>query len=758
MSQENAYKYLGKPHKIVDGLDKVTGHAQYAADLSLRGMVYARPVLSLYAHATITEIDSSEAEALPGVIAVLTADDLPTRGKIMNSRNSAVLAQGKALFIGQPVAVIVAETEQAAQDAVDFVYVEYEPLPVVSDIDSALDSSAYTIWPNGLPKEGEDLTAAHGDSGPAGAASTDKPNNVLAESRFERGDIEQGFAEADLIIENTYNTSVIHQGYLEPHACVADPDPMGRGVTLYTATQGLYQVRDNVARLLSLPASQVRVVPTVFGGGFGAKYGILEPLVGAVALAVDRPVSMVLSRSEDFLTTTPSPAGRIILKTGLKNDGTLTALHAKSYNDNGIFGFQINGIIAGMIGGYYKWPNLLFEGFEVSTHKPQPGAYRAPGSPQATFAMESNMDEMAHLLGRDPIELRLQNIAQEGDLMGHGRPWPPMGLKNCLEALRDHPTWQNRTKNANEGIGIAIGGWPSFMLPATANCHMDSDGSVSLTLGSVDISGVFSSFVLVAAEIMGVSPENVRIVQGDTRTGPYGPSSGGSQVFYSLGGAVRKAAENARGKLLEMAGNHFEAAAEDIELSEGQAFVKGVPDKTVALAKLASQARSMRGGPGPITGEGNASQEENAPGFVAHMVKVHVDPDTGEIRPLDYLAIQDVGFAVNPLLIQGQMHGGGLQGVGFGLYEAMRYDGDGQLLTGSFMDYNLPRAEMAPTFETVILEVPSPYGPFGARGVGEPPITAGPAAIANAIRDVTGVRMTDLPIRPEALWEEMGGA
>lgn len=757
MSENNTYKYLGKPRKIVDGFDKVTGHARYTADLSLRGMVHARPVLSPYAHATITEIDTSEAETMPGVLAVLTAEDLPTYDKTMNSRNSSVLARGKVLFVGQPVAVIVAETAQAAQDAVDFVYVDYEPLPVVSDMDAALDPSAYTIWPHGLPQEGEDLTAAHGDSGPAGEASNDKPNNVLGETRFERGDIEQGFAEADVIVENTYNISVVHQAYLEPHSCVADPDPMGRGLTLYTATQGLYQVRDNVARLLDLPSSQVRVVPMVFGGGFGAKYGILEPLVGAVAMVVDRPVSMVLSRSEDFLTTTPSPAGRITLKTGIKNDGTLTALHAKSYNDNGIYSFQINGIIGGMIGGYYKWPNLLFEGFEVNTHKPQPGAYRAPGSPQATFAMESNMDEMARKLGRDPIDLRLQNVAEEGDLMGHGRPWPPMGLKNCLEALRDHPAWQEGKKNGNEGIGIAIGGWPSFMLPATANCHMDNDGTVNLTLGSVDISGVFSSFVLVAAEIMGVSPDDVRIVQGDTRTGPFGPSSGGSQVFYSLGGAVRKAAENARDKLLQLAGDHFEAAPEDIELAEGEAFVKGVPDKTVKLAQLATKARSMRGGPGPITGEGSASQEQNAPGFVAHLVKIHIDPDTGEIQPLHYTAIQDVGFAVNPLMVQGQMHGGALQGLGFGLYEAMNYDADGQLTTGSFMDYNLPRAESAPTVETVILEVPSPYGPFGARGVGEPPITAGAAAVANAIRDVTGARMTDLPIRPEALWREISG-
>lgn len=751
------YKYIGKGHKLVEGAEKVTGRSRYTADLRLFGMVYARPVLSPYAHALILNVDKSAAESVPGVLAVLTAQDLPTRHRAMTSRNSTILAKEAVWFQGQPVVIVVAESEVAAQDGAEKVVVDYRPLPPVVDMLAAMQTDSPLVWPNGLPKEESDLTAIHTNQGPAQKESQPKLPNVTAERRYKRGDVAAGFAEADVIVEQTYQISIVHQGYLETNSCLAEPDPLGRGVTLYTSTQGPYIVRDEVARILALPAGQVRVVPMTVGGGFGAKYGIVEPLTAAVALAVQRPVRLTLTRSEDFQSTTPSPAGQIQLKTGVKQDGNLTALEAQIIMDNGIFPFSLAGITAAALGGYYKFPNLAIHYCDVATHKPAIGAYRAPGTPQATFAIESNMDEMAHALGLDPLAFRLQNVSQPGDLTGSNRKWGSIGLKQCLERLQQHPLWQQQQKGPDEGIGIAIGAWPGGFSPAGAICQVDTDGSVTLQLGTIDISGSNSSLVLIAAELLGVAPEQIQFIQGDTRSGPFGPASGGSQVTYSTAGAVQKAAQEARRKLLELASDQFEAAAEDIELVNGHAQVKGVPEKKITIGRLAEIGREKKNGPGPIMGEGQAAPPDSAPGAVAHLVKVKVDRETGRVQPLHYVAIQDVGFALNPTMVEGQIQGGVGQGIGWGLYEAMRYDEQGQLLTASFLDYALPKADMLPTIEAILVENPSPLGSFGTRGVGEPPITAPLAALANAIRDAVGVRLTQLPMTSELVWQTIMG-
>lgn len=754
MSSQPTYKYLGKPRKLVEGLEKVTGHAHYSADLNLPGMLYARPILSPYAHGSIQSIDKSAAEAVPGVHAVLTAEDLVTKDALIASRNSAILAKERVLWRGQPVAVVIAESETIAQDAADLVVIDYEPLPAVIDIEEAIQPDAPTIWPHGLPEEESDLTAAHGDT-VAKEVTHDRPNNVHAVNHFERGNVQQGFAEADLVIEQTYRCEMNHQGYMEPHACVVQPDPLGRGITVYTGTQGQYAVQDELARILSMPKNQITVVPMMFGGGFGAKYGIVEPLVSAIALTLKQPIALVLNRSEDFLATTPAPAILLNLKTGVKRDGTLTALQAQVWLDNGIFSFNLGGLLAIMLGGYYKWNHLKIDCYEVNTHKPQIGSYRAPTAPQATFAIESNIDEMARQLELDPLEFRLQNGVETGDLTGIGKPWPQIGLKLCLERLREHPMWKNREKQPHEGIGLAIGGWPATVDPAASVCRVDSDGTVNIQLGTVDISGVNSTFVLVAAEVLGVSPDEVRIVPPDTRSSPFGPASGGSKTTYSTVGAIRLSAESAKHKLLAVAADQFEAAPEDIELVDSHAQVRGVPAKRIPIGKLARIAQSKRGGPGPIVGEGGSAIKENSPGFVAHLVKVTVDPETGRVQPLEYVSVQDVGFALNPMMVEGQLHGGLAQGIGLALHEAMIYDADGQLLTGSFNDYTIPRADDVPNFETILLENPSPHGPFGVRGVGEPPIIPGAAAIGNAIKDATDVRLTHLPMHSERVWRAM---
>jgi CO/xanthine dehydrogenase Mo-binding subunit len=746
------YEVLGKGRKLAEGLEKVTGRARYAGDMQLPGMLHARPVLSMYAHARVLSVDSSAARAVPGVVAVLLADDLPTRERAINSRHSAVLARERVLFRGQPVAVVVATSEAAAQDGADAVLVAYEELPVAVDSLAAAAPDAPVIWPEGLPKEGVDLTAAHAAVEHAEAAHDDVVSNVHAQNHFARGDVAQGLAEADVVIERTYRTGIVHQGYMEPCACVAEPDLATGGLTIYTSTQGQFMIRNEVARLLGLPRRKVRVVPMTVGGGFGAKYGIIEALVAATAQTLGQPVRMVLTRSEDFLTSTPSPASVIALKVGARRDGTLCAIDAQVTLDNGVFPFTLGSIVAILLGGYYKCPNVAIHCREVFTNKPQAGAYRAPGAPQATFALESTIDDLARELQLDPLQFRLQNAAETGDPMGNGDPWPSIGLRQVIARLQETPAWQQPALGPNEGIGVAVGGWLCGMSPAAAVCRVEEDGTVRVHVGSVDISGVNTSFVLVAAEILGVSPDAVEIVQGDTDNGPYAGPSGGSQTTYSVAGAVAAAAREARQRLLELAADEFEAAVDDLEIVDGSARVRGLPGRAIPIGDLAELAQNKAGGPGPILGQGRSAIEQNAPGFVAHLAHVAVDPDSGAVTLKQYVAVQDVGFALNPLLVEGQIHGGAAQGIGYGLFEGMVYGDDGQLLTASFLDYSLPSADKIPPIDVVMVENPAPHGPFGARGIGEPPITAGAAAIANAIRAATGVRVQETPIRAETLW------
>lgn len=754
MTQAN-YRYLGKGHKLIEGMEKITGRAQYAGDLVLPGMLHARLVLSPYAHARIVSIDTEAARAMPGVVAVYRAEDLPTRDRAVNSRLSAVLAKEQVLFRGQPVVAVLGETEAAARDAADAVVVEYEPLDPVVDVTRALADDAPVIWPNGLPKEGVDLTAVHARVSKDDGPEEQLPPNVNDAAHRRRGDVEQGFREADVVVEHIYRTPLVHQGYLEPHASVAEPDPYRGTVTVYASTQGQFDVRNEVARLLSLPKSKVRVVPMTLGGGFGAKYGIIDPLAAALAVAVGRPVKLVLTRSEDFLSTTPSPAAIIELKTGAKKDGTLVALQARVIMDNGVFPFSIGGIVSNLMGGYYRCPNLRIDVYEVLTHKPQGGAYRAPGAPSASFAIESNMDEMARALGIDPLEMRIKNAVHAGEPTGNGDPWPDSSLPAVLAALAEHPAWTQRSKGPNEGVGIAVGGWINGRNPAASICRVGGDGSVKVHVGSVDISGVNSSLVLIAAEVLDVPPDQVELIQGDTRDGPFAGPSGGSQTTYSVSGAVANAARGVKEKLLNVAAEHFEASPDDLELRGGFVQVKGFPDKRESIGEIASLAEGSSRFGGPIVAEGRIAVPDSASGFVVHLAKVQVDPDTGQVTLKQYVAVQDVGFALNPTMVLGQIHGGSVQGIGWGLYEQMVYDEYGQLLTASFMDYNLPQFDQVPDIETVLVETRSPHGPFGARGVGEPPITAGAAAIANAVRDATGVRVTQVPIRAEVLWKAM---
>lgn len=750
----DSFRTIGQPRRIDDGREKVTGQVRYATDLTLPGMLHARLVLSPYAHARIRNIDTEQAGKTPGVVRVITGADLTSLNIKLSSRARALLATDRAIFAGHPVAVVLAENEAAAEDGADAVSVDYEPLPAVVDPLEAMQPDAPLVWPDGLPTEEWEEAGMHGID-EAGDEEEHGPSNISSTIHFARGDVEAGFHQADVIVEQTYRTPMVHQSYLEPHATVAAPDPVSDGMTIWTSTQAQFYVRSEVADTIGVPESQVRVVPTTVGGAFGGKFVLMEPLVAALARLTDRPVKLVLTRTEEFLTATPAPQGIITLKTGARADGALTALQARIIFDSGAWPGSPVSIAGLLLGGYYQFPNFAIEGIEVLTHKPAVGAYRAPGTPQATLAIESNMDDMARALEMDPFALRLKNVSEEGDPMPNGDPWPRIGLKACLERLREHPAWQATQRRPNHGIGIAAGGWPGGVQPAAAACQLNADGVLSIHVGSVDLTGTHAGFAAIAAETFGVSPDQVRVIADDSDGAPYAGGSGGSKITYTVGTAVMRAAAEAREQILRVAADHLEARPDDLVVNDGWVQVRGVPDQRISLAEIGEKSRRFGGQYEPIFGHGRSAITDRAPGFAAHLVEVAVDPETGTVRVVRYVAAQDVGRAINPLTIEGQMHGGAAQSIGWALREEMVYDEMGNLLTGTLMDYALPAIDDVPAIETHIVEVPSPSGPFGARGVGEPPVIPGAAAIANAIHDATGVRPTEFPVTPERLAQAM---
>ncbi|HEY8600480.1 MAG TPA: xanthine dehydrogenase family protein molybdopterin-binding subunit [Thermomicrobiales bacterium] len=759
-------RVIGQPMPRADAPAKLSGQERYAGDLALSGLVHARPVLSVRAHARLVNVDRAAALAVPGVVAVLVAADLPFAAQGGPPRATESLAREEVVYAGQPVALVLAETEGAAEMAAALVEVQYEELPIVLDLDAAMapDSPLARV----LTKVGEDAAEAamHGVGGGGLAEETTErlSANVSGQAHLEMGDIAAGFAEADVTAEGTYATAWVHQGYIEPQTCVAVPDGMG-GLSVHASTQGLFRTRQVIAQTLGLSEEKIRVVSMPVGGGFGGKFGLIEPLTAGAALAVGRPVRLAFSRNEDMLTANPTPAGQLRVKIGARRDGKVTAIQARLVFDTGAYPNSPMAGAAFAVAGCYHFPNLDIKGYEVMTNRLGPGAYRAPGNPQASFAVESVMDELAGKLELDPIAFRLLNVPTEGDPRPDGKIWPIIGLKECLEHLSQHPLWTGRaalgaaqTGRFREGIGVGVGGWRGGLEPAAALCHVDPSGVINVVVGAVDLSGTFTTFRMIVAETIGVDYELVRVVGSDSTNAPYAGGSGGSKIVYTVGQAVQRAAADAKEQILDLAGQILEAAPQDLEISGDRVRVKGMPEGSeyeVTIAKIAALTSGFGARHAPISGRGTGAQTANAPGFSAHLAHVRVDLDTGDVAVLNYVASQDVGRALNPAAVEGQILGAVVQGFGWGLYEQIVHDENGQMVTGSLMDYVLPRAEVAPQIETVIVEVPSPEGPFGARGVGEPPIIPVAAAIANAIHDATGVRSAAIPITPERLWRAM---
>ncbi|TMF06053.1 MAG: xanthine dehydrogenase family protein molybdopterin-binding subunit [Chloroflexi bacterium] len=754
---QREYRNVGKPVTRIEGAGKVTGETIYADDMQLPRMLHAKVLGSPYAHARIKSIDGGAARQHPGVEAVFTPADLPEYKKNFSNRRGVIFPDEEVLFYGQPVAAVLASDPHVAEEALALIKVEYEALPPVVDPITAMEESSPLVRsPLGDVDRSEER--GHVTVGVEQEEAEGKPSNIASQMNFKRGDVEAGFEQADVVVEHTWRSAVVHQSYIEPHSTVADYDASGE-LSVWTSTQAPFYIRDELSQTLGLPENKIRVTATEVGGGFGGKIYLQELMVAALAMAVRRPVKYIMSRKEDMLAATPAPQAVIDLKTSMTRDGKLTALKSRVVYDSGAFpgAPMLPGCL--LVGGYYKCENLDIQGYEVLTNKVSVGALRAPGAHNVTFAIESHMDMMARELGLDPIEVRLKNAVEEGDPLPSGQPYPRIGLKQCLEAIAESEVWGRRNRErgtGNRGVGLAVGGWLGGLQPASAIVCLNSDGTINVTVGSADITGTNTSFAQITAEVLNVPLEMVNVTTGDTRTAPYAGMSAGSKTTYTVGRAVKLAAEDARQQMLEIAAKRFEAAPKELEMADGVVRLNGSDEKTLTFQRLGRLSTNFAAPFPAVVGRGAITTRKMAPGFTAQAAEVEVDTDTGEVTVLGFAVAQDAGFAINPLSVEGQMQGGASQGLGIALSEEMMYDSEGRLLNGNLLDYRMPTTRDLPPIEAIIVEVPSEEGPYGARIVGEPSIVAGAAAVGNAIADALGVHLTEAPFTPERVLRALG--
>ena len=736
----NGMAVVGTPTRRLEGREKVSGMTRYTADLEVAGLHHVHLYLSPLASARIRGIDATAARAVPGVVDVVTGQDLPDLEVAGPERPLAV---DRVFYAGQPIAAVIATSETAAHDGVAALDVDLEPLDPVTDAVAAMREGSPTVL-DVEEEVSEGDASMHGAGSDAESEPVDKPNNVSSVAAVKRGDVASVLAASDVVVKGTYEVAGVHHTAMEPHVSIVRPEPEG-GFTIWAPTQGPFAVRTEMAKLMDLPPNRVRVVPMPVGGGFGGKVTLLETLLVLLAERARRPLRLLLTRQQVFSMARGAPGARFEIELGAMKDGTLTGLRAKFHYDNGAAAGWHGGITTSFLGGTYKWQAFEVTGYEVATNKTPVEAYRAPGAPQSYFALESAVDEVAQQLNLDPIALRLRNAVREGDPAADGNPWPRIGFTEVLEEARKHPLY-TAPLGPGEAVGVAAGSWGGARTPSAAGCRVEPDGTLSVLIGTVDVSGATTGLALIAAEAFGISVDKVRVESGDTGVAPYGPVAAGSQVTYSVGGAVQEAALEARRQLLEIATEELEAAPEDLEISDGRVQVRGVPDRFVEITELVALSTDFMGRYRPVQAGGRSAVQSASPQFTVHLARVRSDPETGAFQITGYAAIQDVGRAINPPEVEGQVHGGVAQSVGRALGEQMAYSADGQLRTGSLLDYEIPTVDQLPAIDVRIVEVASAVGPLGAKGVGEPPAVPGAAAVANAVSRATGVRVRSLPI------------
>jgi CO/xanthine dehydrogenase Mo-binding subunit len=740
---DSSLKVVGTRPIRPDGVDKVTGRAVFAADTRASGMLWGKIKRSPHAHARIISIDTSKAAALPGVKAVLTAEDFPVIASEeafmgegpMNFRDLSlnIMARGKALYEGHAVAAVAATTQAIADEALDLIDVHYEVLPFVIDVEAAMAPDAPILH--------DDLFTAGVTPAPT------KPSNIAKVVTFKKGDIEAGFREAEVVVEGRYTTQPVHQAYIEPHACLATYSPDGQ-ITIHASSQGHFMIRAYTAKLLGLDMSNIRVNPAEIGGGFGGKTLVyLEPVAVALSKKSGRSVKIQMTREDVFRASGPTSGATMEIKLGAKKDGTIVAAkHVLKYQAGAFPGSPIGpGCMCGF--AMYDLPNVDVVGYDVVSNRPKVAAYRAPGAPITSFAVESALDDLATKLGMDPLTLREKNAAKNGTKTHYGPVHQNIGFTAVLDAVKSHPHWKSPLKEG-QGRGLATGFWFNIGGESTAQVHVNEDGSVTAATGSPDIGGSRASIGMMVAEALGVPAERVRTVVADTASIGYTFLTGGSRVTFATGMAATQAAEKVVDELKRRAAATWEIPVEAVEWKDGKAYPAGSNAGAFEPLDLAELAlKSARTG-GPINAEVSVNAQGAGPGFGAHICDVSVDRETGFVTIERYTAIQDVGKAIHPSYVEGQIQGGAAQGIGWALNEEYIYNDKGQMENAGFLDYRVPVASDVPMIEAVLVEVPNPRHPFGARGVGEVPIIPPMAAIANAIRGATGLRMPDLPMSP----------
>ncbi len=736
-------KSVGTSPVRPDGVPKVTGLAQYGADYSLPGMLWAKVLRSPHAHARIRSINTAKALALPGVKAVLTAEDLPNQPfDYVGPERVAVnywhmtrniLAREKALYEGHAIAAVAATTAAIADQAVRLIEVDFEVLPHVIDVDEAMKPDAPLLF--------EDMIPRGFDPAPT------KPSNISKRLEFKVGDLEAGFASADEVVEMSFKTAPVHQGYIEPHSCLARYGADGQ-CELWSSSQGHFVVRAYTAKLLGIDIGNLLVHPAEIGGGFGGKTVVyVEPIALALSRKAGHPVKLMMSREDVFKATGPTSGASMTVKIGVKKDGTIVAA-------DGLFKFQAGAFPGSPVMNAtmcafapYVIPNARAIGFDVVSNRPKSAAYRAPGSPISAFAVESVLDVLAQKIGMDPLKLRLKNAVKAGSPTVWGPKHSHDGYAETIQALLDHPEY-NKPLGKNQGRGVASGFWFNGGGESTASVHINEDGTVVIATGSMDVGGSRASMALMAAETLGIPYESVRSTVADTASIGYNHVTGGSRVTYATGMVVVEACNKIIEELRLRAALMWDVDVKGVIWEDGYAKPadKSVGSFEPLSLKAIAAKRAVTGGPIGVEASINAGGQ--APGFSTQFCDVEVDPETGAVKILRFVAAQDVGRAIHPKYCEGQVQGGVVQGIGWALNEEYIYDKQGRLSNAGFLDYRIPVASDLPMIEAILVEVPNPNHPYGVKGVGEANIVPPMAAVANAIQRATGTRMTELPMSP----------
>jgi len=729
-----------------DGADKVLGRANFGADLNLPGMLTGRVKRSPHAHAMVLGIDTAKARALPGVKAVVTSADFPDLDAIATQLGETattlrdigrnVMARDKVLYVGHPVAAVAATTPEIAEQALALIDVRYEVLPHVIDVEEAMAPGAPVLHPDMFTKG---VTPA-----------PTQPSNIAQVHRLSRGDVAAAFADpsqAEVVVQGRYTTVPVHQGYIEPHACVAAAGADGQYM-VWVSTQGQFTVRQLCAHLLQIPISDIRVVPAEIGGGFGGKTTVyLEPVAMALSRQAGRPVRMVMNRAEVFESTGPTAGAAMEVKIAARRDGTITAAEVVLKFQAGAFGgAPVNQ--AGMCClASYDIPNVSVTGYDVVSNRPKATAYRAPGSPIGSFATESAINELAEKLGMDPLELRLKNIARIGTQSVYGMTFRDIAFADTLEAIRNHPHWKAPLA-PNTGRGVACGYWFNYGGESSGAVYVAEDGSATVVSGNPDIGGSRASMAMMAAETLGLPASKVRAIVGDTASIGYSFVTGGSRTTFATGMAVVDAAKQVVTDLVRRAAQLWECDVAQVRWIDGAAHCTDAskPREPLTLKQIASKSGATGG---PIGAEVSVNPGGFSPGFAVQLCDIHVDPETGRSTVVRLTAAQDVGRAIHPSYVEGQVQGGITQGVGWALNEEYVYDANGAMQNPGFLDYRMPVASDMPMIETVLVEtVPNLKHPYGAKGVGEAPIVPTLAAVAMAVGQAVGAQFHDLPLSP----------